>query len=56
MSTAPISPQGAIARGVVAGAAGTAALTNNVVHWATGSQWGALYGIVRRFRAGRFPR
>jgi hypothetical protein len=23
-----------------------AALTNNVVHWATGLQWGALYGLV----------
>ncbi len=113
MSTAPISPQGAITRGVVAGAAGTlamdllwysryrrgggvdgfldwelsssatsfedagapaqvgkrlaltvlgkelpdraAALTNNVVHWATGSQWGALYGIVRRSRPASSP-
>ncbi|MDZ7675328.1 MAG: hypothetical protein U5K30_09695 [Acidimicrobiales bacterium] len=25
-----------------------AGLTNNMVHWATGSQWGALYGIVTR--------
>lgn len=23
-----------------------AALTNNVVHWATGVQWGALYGVA----------
>ncbi|CAN5716156.1 hypothetical protein BH24ACT4_BH24ACT4_22790 [soil metagenome] len=23
-----------------------AALTNNVVHWATGAQWGALYGLA----------
>lgn len=26
--------------------AGSAAATNNVVHWATGLQWGAIYGIV----------
>ena len=32
-----------------------AALTNNVVHWATGSQWGALYGVARRIRAGSSP-
>jgi hypothetical protein len=32
-----------------------AALTNNVVHWATGSQWGALYGIVTRSRTERSP-
>lgn len=24
----------------------TAGLTNNVVHWATGAQWGALYGLT----------
>jgi hypothetical protein len=23
-----------------------AGLTNNIVHWATGGQWGALYGLV----------
>ncbi len=33
----------------------SAALTNNVVHWATGSQWGALYGVVTRSRAGSTP-
>lgn len=32
-----------------------AALTNNVVHWATGSQWGALYGIATRSRAASSP-
>lgn len=26
----------------------SAGLTNNVVHWATGCQWGALYSIARR--------
>jgi hypothetical protein len=26
-----------------------------VVHWATGSQWGALYGVVTRSRAGSTP-
>lgn len=24
----------------------SAAFTNNVVHWATGSQWGAVYGVA----------
>ncbi|CAN5223931.1 hypothetical protein BH24ACT1_BH24ACT1_05230 [soil metagenome] len=33
----------------------SAALTNNVVHWASGSQWGALYGVARRSRPGSFP-
>ncbi len=32
-----------------------AALTNNVVHWVTGSQWGALYGIVTRSRTASSP-
>ena len=83
-----LTPIGAIARGLVAGAAGTAAMTaaqtaylratggessstpgevgrrisegvlqrevsddempvlNNVMHWAYGTSWGALYGIV----------
>lgn len=26
-----------------------AAMTNNVVHWATGVQWGALYGVAAAF-------
>jgi hypothetical protein len=30
----------------------SAALTNNVVHWATGSQWGALHGVLTRSRSG----
>lgn len=32
-----------------------AALTNNIVHWTTGSQWGALYGVARRSRSGSSP-
>jgi hypothetical protein len=32
-----------------------AGMTNNVVHWATGSQWGALYGIVTRSKPGPSP-
>lgn len=28
----------------------SAALTNNVVHWVTGAQWGALYGAMSRSR------
>ena len=33
----------------------SAALTNNIVHWATGSQWGALYGVVAQARARSTP-
>lgn len=33
----------------------SAALTNNVVHWATGAHWGALYGAMSRSRPGPSP-
>lgn len=32
-----------------------APITNNVVHWATGMQWGALYGLVAGSRAAPRP-
>lgn len=33
----------------------SAAFTNNVVHWATGSQWGAAYGVVAGSAAAANP-
>jgi len=33
----------------------SAALTNNVVHWATGAQWGALYGAAAGSAAAASP-
>lgn len=33
----------------------SAALTNNAVHWATGAQWGALYGLAVRSRDAPSP-
>lgn len=32
-----------------------AGLTNGVVHWATGVQWGALYGLAARSAVGTTP-
>lgn len=33
----------------------SAAFTNNVVHWATGSQWGAVYGVAAGSAAAANP-